>query len=60
MTDQLRTPREVAAQLGTSTETLKRWRNAGEGPPAVRIGGQWRYRAEAVAAWIDAQPVTAG
>lgn len=57
---QLLTPREVSALLQVGPETLKRWRLAGIGPAAVRVGGQWRYRPDDVAAWLNAQPVTAG
>jgi excisionase family DNA binding protein len=57
---QLLTPREVGELLQVGTETLKRWRYAGDGPAAVRVGGQYRYRPNDVAAWLDAQPVTAG
>lgn len=47
--------REVAAYLRVSESTLSRWRNAGGGPPFIRLGGVARYRAEVVDAWLTAQ-----
>ena len=33
----------VAAMLGVSERTVERWREAGKGPPFVRIGGSILY-----------------
>ena len=52
--------REVAQHLGIHPQTLKEWRRKNYGPPALRVGGQFRYRPDEVAAWLDAQHVTAG
>ena len=57
---ELLTPREVAHYLGIHPQTLKEWRSKGYGPPAIHVGGLRRYRPDVVAAWLDAQPVTAG
>lgn len=47
---------EVAAWLGVSVRTLRRWRlEHGYGPPIVRVGRFVRYRRGDVEAWIAAQ-----
>ena len=65
-TTSLLTPRQLAVQLGVTTRTLANWRKAGVGPPAISVGRGGRllrYRAESVAAWLDAcedDPATRG
>jgi hypothetical protein len=38
-----------------SKRSLREWREAGYGPPGVKLGGAWWYDLEDVAAWIEAQ-----
>jgi predicted DNA-binding transcriptional regulator AlpA len=48
--------REVAALLGVSVRTLRRWRlELNYGPPAVRIGRFPKYRRGDVEQWIEEQ-----
>lgn len=44
----------VAELLGVSERTIWRLRAAGKLPPAIRLGGNVRWRATDVAAWIEA------
>lgn len=44
---------ELADLLGLSSQTLKRWRAKGTGPPHVRFGRKVRYESRAVAHWIS-------
>lgn len=39
-------PKQAAALLGKSEETLRRWRVQGKGPPFVMEGGKPRYRSD--------------
>jgi excisionase family DNA binding protein len=49
----LLTAREVAEELGVSTETILRWTRDGK-IPAVRLpSGALRYRCSELLAWID-------
>ena len=56
----LLTPEDVADQLQIEQATLAAWRR-GVGPgadlPYIRVGGQIRYRASDVQAWLDARTV---
>jgi hypothetical protein len=45
---------EMAAELGRSTRTLKRWRDCRIGPPFITIGHEIRYSTEAARAWLAA------
>jgi len=45
----------VAEKLGVSEKTIYRMVNDGQIPFALKIGGQWRFRAEEVVAWIEGQ-----
>lgn len=47
----LLTRAELAKVARTSVETIKR--HPETFPPAVRVGRQWRYRADAVQRWLD-------
>lgn len=50
--------REASRIIGVSTRTLTRWRQAGEGPPWVKLGGATspvRYPAAGLKAWQDAR-----
>ena len=43
----------TARHLGVSTGTLRRWRAAGVGPPARKLGNLVRYRPADVHAWVE-------
>jgi predicted DNA-binding transcriptional regulator AlpA len=44
---------EVAAALGVTTRTLRRWHALGEGPPRTKIGGcRVLYRRGSVDRWL--------
>jgi excisionase family DNA binding protein len=48
--------REVAALLGVSLRTLRRWRiDLHYGPPAIRVGRFVKYRRGDVEQWIEEQ-----
>lgn len=51
---ELLTPTEVAEHLRVNTKTLYNWRHEGVGPPALKMGGKLRYRADELASWIKA------
>lgn len=53
--DPVMTTEEAAAYLKLSVRTLLRLRAAGEGPPAARIGQQWRYRRIELDRWLTEQ-----
>jgi len=44
--------REMAANMGVSEKTIYRMLNDNQFPFAVKIGGQWRFRADSVDKWI--------
>ena len=48
---------EAAARyLNVAVQTLRNWRSAGSGPPAIKLnGGAIRYRLGDLDAWIAAQ-----
>lgn len=56
MNDQLLTAAEVADQLRVSTMTVYRLIRSGE-LPAVRVGRNYRVRASALQAYLEAQVV---
>ena len=43
---------ELAAHLGLSPDTLKRWAASGDGPTSIRVGRRVFYRATAVKDWL--------
>jgi PTS system nitrogen regulatory IIA component len=45
----------VAEKLGVSEKTIYRMVSDSQIPFAVKIGGQWRFKAEEVVDWIDSQ-----
>jgi predicted DNA-binding transcriptional regulator AlpA len=46
---------EVCRILDVSSRTIEDWRRKGFGPPAFKIGGQWRYDSIDLQNWIDKQ-----
>jgi excisionase family DNA binding protein len=52
MSGQLLTAREVADELGVSTETVLRWVRRGE-LPAFRLGRAVRFREHEIQAWLE-------
>ncbi|MEV8239547.1 helix-turn-helix domain-containing protein [Microbacterium testaceum] len=48
----LLTSKEVATMLVVSESTLSRWRESGDGPSFIRMGGIFRYTADDVAAFV--------
>lgn len=55
MSATLLTARHVADQLGVTPRTVLRWTRQGD-VPAVRLpSGQIRYRADELAAWLEAR-----
>lgn len=46
------TRKEVAEEIGVSTDTLKRWENRRVGPPSIQLGRKVLYRAEAFREWL--------
>ncbi|MGC8736652.1 MAG: helix-turn-helix domain-containing protein [Dissulfurimicrobium sp.] len=50
--------KDVALKLGVSDKTIYRMLNENQLPFAVKIGGQWRFRADAMEDWINAQTNT--
>ncbi|MBA3289528.1 MAG: helix-turn-helix domain-containing protein [Acidimicrobiia bacterium] len=51
----LRTPAELAEQLGVPIATLSQWRWRSVGPAFVKIGRHVRYRDEEIEAWLTQQ-----
>jgi excisionase family DNA binding protein len=55
VTDRLLTARQLAEQLGVSTETVLRWTRRGELPAFKLPGGAIRYRELDLDAWLEAR-----
>lgn len=49
------TIRTISEKLGVSEKTIYRMLTDNQIPYAVKIGGQWRFRADAIDAWIIGQ-----
>jgi PTS system nitrogen regulatory IIA component len=47
--------KELALRMGVSEKTIYRMLNDNQFPFAVKIGGQWRFRADSVNKWISVQ-----
>ena len=47
--------RKLAQHMGVSEKTIYRMLNDNQIPFAVKIGGQWRFRADSVDKWITSQ-----
>ena len=55
---QILTPAEAAALLRVNVVTLRRWRQAGDGPPVVRFGPRMlRYRRADIESWLSREAV---
>lgn len=55
----LLSPAAAALELSVSEKTLTKWRQAGKGPPCVRLEhGRVRYSKEALHTWRASQSVT--
>jgi predicted DNA-binding transcriptional regulator AlpA len=54
MEPEMLTPREAAAVLGRSVQTLANWRHTKRGPAFIKLSnGLIQYAPEAVAAWVN-------
>jgi excisionase family DNA binding protein len=51
---------ELAAYLGIPVSTVHFWRGKGQGPPALKVGKQLRFRAVDVATWLERQETKGG
>ena len=47
---------EVAARVGVSVATVRRWRQLGTGPLYLKIGALVRYRPQDIHDWLDNRP----
>lgn len=52
MEDRLLSPKELAAYLGVSVQTVYAWRCRGGGPPCYHLGRHVRYRLADVEEWL--------
>lgn len=50
--DALMTPAELSAYLQKPIATLHAWRSRGEGPQALKVGKNLRYRRADVEQWL--------
>jgi len=48
----------LAAELGISARTLKRWRSLGQGPCVTFVGKRPLYSTEAIRNWLSKQQQT--
>lgn len=48
--------RELAARLGVSLGTARRWRQFRAGPKYIKLGSAVRYQLSDVEAWLNEQP----
>jgi predicted DNA-binding transcriptional regulator AlpA len=60
MTENLLTTRQLADRLSTSTRTLERMRQTGDGPPFVRVSsgarrGRVAYRQSQIEDWLKSR-----
>ncbi len=51
--ERLLTTEELSEYLKRPVATLYAWRYRGEGPPAIRVGRELRYREKDVVDWLD-------
>lgn len=52
MNERMLAPEEVSDLLSIEQRTLRSWRQAGTGPPAIRMGKYVRYPAAELEKWI--------
>lgn len=55
MNKPLMNTKELASYLGVPIASVYKWRVAGEGPRAIRLGRGLHWRVEEVEAWLDAK-----
>ncbi len=53
MEDDLVPVKELAAEIRVSPATVYGWRTRGEGPPAIKVGGQLRFRRSEINRWLE-------
>ena len=49
------TRNDAAKYLGVAVKTVRRWRDEGQLPPAIQLGGVIRWRPEAIESWLREQ-----
>ncbi len=54
MDDDLLGVKELAAEFRVSPATVYGWRTRGEGPRAIKVGGQLRFRRSEIDRWLEA------
>lgn len=52
---ELLTTEQVAYELSVTVKTLRKWRQHGKGPKAIKMGNRLRYRISDVSKWLDEQ-----
>lgn len=52
MSDRLLSNEDLAEMCGVPVWTVRKWRDKGTGPAAIRIGKHLRYRPEDVDQWL--------
>jgi len=57
---ELLAPRPAAKYLGVTHWALARWRQRGQGPDFIKLGGRVRYRRSALDAFLQAAEVRHG
>lgn len=53
--DDMLAEKEIAAELGVSARTVKRWRAMPGGLPFIALGGRIFYRRSSVRTWIESR-----
>lgn len=48
--------KQVAALLGVSTATIRRWRLLSRGPKFLKLGAAVRYREDDLTRWLESRP----
>jgi len=52
--------KEVAALLGVSVATVRRWRLLHQGPRYLKLGSSVRYSIESISVWLQSRPTGGG
>lgn len=55
--EELLSAAEVAEGLGVGKQTIAKYRKE-RGLPAIRLGGEWKFRKSAIHQWLRDQEVT--